>query len=388
MNKMKPLLSCIIMSIILFPSRVIFAEASSLPPILRNSYAGLSAGYGNFYYNNQYVNPGYHVNRFHNAQGSINFLIGHYFNPYLAVQINLVRPVYWIQADINKNDKPTISTSVFSAALQPTYPITDKTNINASVGYSYRSRHGITDGNKDIVNNNSDSSFLVGAGVHHIFGQHFLSGIMAQYTFSTKTMPPSFYVGAIGAYYFNSLQPMPNTEHNSDSFFFPKQELALSLYNRKIANVEYPSKIPLFWEGKVKLQNGLSLSYRRSIYHSDQLFSLEWGANFQSMRSQQNNTGLYAISLFPSFRFWFWRTPKANLYFSYTVAGPTYISKNKVNGTQTGKHFTFFDAITLGLIYNKHIDFGLEMAHYSNGNLFPQNPGFCIPLSLHIGYVF
>ncbi len=260
--------------------------------------------------------------------------------------------------------------------------------MNAAIGYSYRSRHGIRKDDEFVVDNHSGGSLLVGAGLHHLIGKHFLTGLMAQYSFSTDKMPYSFYVGGMAAYYFNSAASQPGDTDAEESVFFPKQELALSLYNRDVVNVEYPRRIPFFWAGGVKLQHGFSLSYRRAFYHSQRHFSLEWGANAQSMTSQKNNTDLYALSLFSSLRYWFLRTTNTDAYFSYTLAGPTYISRNQVDDKATGKHFTFFDAITLGVIYQHHLDLGLEMAHYSNGNLFPENPGFCIPLSLRIGYVF
>ena len=121
-EKNRALLQCGLLATMVALCCSVAASSSALPPVLAHSYAGISAGYGNFGYSNAYVEPGYHVNRFHNDQGSVNFLIGHYFNPYFSAQINLTRPVYWIQADIDQKSKPTIWTSVFSLALQPTYP--------------------------------------------------------------------------------------------------------------------------------------------------------------------------------------------------------------------------------------------------------------------------
>jgi hypothetical protein len=183
---------------------------------------------------------------------------------------------------------------------------------------------------------------------------------------------------------------MMATSDTEPTPFFANHELGLSLYDRNVLNIEYPKKLPLFWEGQVKLQHGMELSYRKQWYHSKKRVSLDWGINLAAMRSRTDRQSLFAVSLFPSIRIWLFRYHSAQSYFSYTVAGPSYISKDFVDNTKTGRHFTFYDALNLGFIFGeKHnIDIGLEMAHYSNGNLFSQNPGFCVPLSLHLGYLF
>jgi hypothetical protein len=72
------------------------------------------------------------------------------------------------------------------------------------------------------------------------------------------------------------------------------------------------------------------------------------------------------------------------------VAGPTYISKVLIDGEETGRHFTFQDVMGIGIFAGekKNINAGIRIAHYSNGNLFPQNNGVMIPLSFSLGYAF
>jgi hypothetical protein len=56
---------------------------------------------------------------------------------------------------------------------------------------------------------------------------------------------------------------------------------------------------------------------------------------------------------------------------------------------QTGKHFTFHDFMGIGTYagLKRNIYAGLRIAHYSNGNIFPQNDGVMIPLTFNLGYV-
>ncbi|HKH63798.1 MAG TPA: acyloxyacyl hydrolase, partial [Flavitalea sp.] len=96
------------------------------------------------------------------------------------------------------------------------------------------------------------------------------------------------------------------------------------------------------------------------------------------------------LSVFPLFRFTFIRTRPADLYFYYSVAGPTFISKTKIDDVNTGKHFTFQDLMGLGIFSgkNRNINAEVRIGHYSNGNIFPYNEGVKVPLTFNLGYAF
>ena len=55
------------------------------------------------------------------------------------------------------------------------------------------------------------------------------------------------------------------------------------------------------------------------------------------------------LSAFPLFRFTFLRTKPADVYFYYSVAGPTFISKHVIDSIDTGKRFTFQDLMGMGV---------------------------------------
>ena len=97
-----------------------------------------------------------------------------------------------------------------------------------------------------------------------------------------------------------------------------------------------------------------------------------------------------AISTYPVLRFTALRTKPVDLYFDYSVAGPTFITRTNIDGRDTGRHFTFQDFMGVGLFTNQTRRFNAEVriAHYSNGNLFPRNPGVTVPLGFNIGYTF
>ena len=77
-------------------------------------------------------------------------------------------------------------------------------------------------------------------------------------------------------------------------------------------------------------------------------------------------------------------------YFFYTLGGPAFISRSLLDGIDTGKRFTFYDAIGLGAFLGVERRFNAEVkvAHYSNGNIFPENAGVKIPLTFCLGFCF
>ncbi|HWJ25865.1 MAG TPA: acyloxyacyl hydrolase, partial [Flavisolibacter sp.] len=78
------------------------------------------------------------------------------------------------------------------------------------------------------------------------------------------------------------------------------------------------------------------------------------------------------------------------LYFNYSVAGPSYISKVVIDSSETGKHFTFQDFMGMGIFAgkNRHLNAEIKIQHYSNGNIFPRNAGVKVPLTFNLGYAF
>jgi len=97
------------------------------------------------------------------------------------------------------------------------------------------------------------------------------------------------------------------------------------------------------------------------------------------------------VSLYPQLRFMLVRTSRADLFVTYSVAGPTFISRKVIDGQETGLHrFTFQDGLGLGVYFgrDKHGMFGIKLGHYSNGNLVGGNPGIAVPIAFELGYAF
>jgi hypothetical protein len=61
-----------------------------------------------------------------------------------------------------------------------------------------------------------------------------------------------------------------------------------------------------------------------------------------------------------------------------------------IDGQNTGTRFTFQDSMGTGVFIGtrRRLAAGVDIAHYSNGNLFGRNPGVTVPLHFSLGYAF
>ena len=149
--------------------------------------------------------------------------------------------------------------------------------------------------------------------------------------------------------------------------------------------------IPIFWGGHVSVHRGFTARYERNLFHTRSLFAFDLGTSVSDWRT----AGTASISSRPrSIRFSdssCFERAAADFHVLYSVAGPTYISTEALDGLDIGTtRFTFQDLIGSGCLAGKqrNMAIGLGLTHYSNGNLFPVNAGVAIPLTFSLGYAF
>jgi Lipid A 3-O-deacylase (PagL) len=95
--------------------------------------------------------------------------------------------------------------------------------------------------------------------------------------------------------------------------------------------------------------------------------------------------------VYPIVKYALIRADAADLQVSYSLAGPTILSSDVLDGVPTGTNrFIFQDLIGIAVCTGRarNVLVGLGLGHYSNGNLLPINPGINIPLTLTVGYAF
>ena len=180
---------------------------------------------------------------------------------------------------------------------------------------------------------------------------------------------------------------------NSDQLF-PHQLIqfgfATNTFGYGVNDFFSEGKIPVFWGGNAHVENGVTMQYQQNIFHGKKIFSLDWGSTFGYWKSQVNQQEFITVSVFPLFRFNLLHTKPFDFYFNYSLAGPSLISGIKIDNYETGPMFTFQDYMGIGFFIGQErkLNTEIRIAHYSNGNLFPQNEGFKIPLTFNLGYTF
>jgi hypothetical protein len=157
-----------------------------------------------------------------------------------------------------------------------------------------------------------------------------------------------------------------------------------------VNNAVSKGPIPIFWGGEAHLKQGVSINYQRNIFHAKKVFAFDWGITAGWWKSRDNSDEFFSFSLYPLLRFMTVRTKPLDLFFEYSVAGPSFISKTVIDNKETGKRFTFQDFMGMGIVAgkNRNINAGIRIAHFSNGNIYPQNDGVKVPLTFSIGYAF
>ena len=186
---------------------------------------------------------------------------------------------------------------------------------------------------------------------------------------------------------------------SESNYFFPKRTLQISYGASKFgffaneffsmsANIGKTEGIgiPVFWLGEVKAKQAFMVSYQQTAFHTEKLFSLDWGVSLTAFETL-NKSMVYAVSIFPMLRFYLYRANSFDGYVNYSIIGPTLLSKKNIDGYKTGPNITYQDFMGIGAYFGKKRNYNVELRimHYSNGNIFPENDGVDIPLMLTIG---
>jgi hypothetical protein len=398
-------------------------ERAQLPLALRNAYFGVSVGSINYDFDaNQFQAPaGYkfdHVIVNHAAVRIV--LYGYEFNKYLSAQLTYMRPVSWVFYHYYKDYNTTNQTfnrssvwmSIGGLTLRPQLPINKHFSLNGEIGLGIVTRHGFdAEDNTTLVSDALYPTILLGGGINYHINDSWRLMLSLAYTpkeISVKQPANSFI--ALGFNY--KLLPVSTKKlevASKTDYIHPKQWVQIGYSSNMLGYGVNNTleKASLFWGGDVEVYQGLTLNYQRNVYHAAKVFALDWGisaSNWQTKGigrglSNPNKESFFTLSIYPVLRFNFLHTKPLDMYFYYSVAGPTYISKtdfkvqtrdNKEETALTGKHFTFQDNIGLGTFFGskRNMNAEIKIGHYSNGNVFPDNAAVKIPLSINIGYTF
>jgi len=369
------------------------------PRFLSKSFIGVNMGYINYPFSALQMEPGFKVESIRVPHLAVQvLLLGHHFNKYLSAQISYMRPVKWIEYKNVNGDQytHTVWMNVAGFTVKASLPVMKRFSISGEGGLSIITRKGFKLGDIPVVLDANYASVLLGAGIQYHLNNKWDLKISAAYSppHTNSKQPYTVFYSTGFNYTMRTLSPDRVEKNSTTGFKFPRNLIQLGYstnhYSYGVNDFVSKGAIPIFWGGDAEVEQGVSLQYQRNIFHGRKLFSLDWGTNLSFWKSRKNKNQFYTLSVFPLFRFSFLRTKPADLYFYYSVAGPTFISRTTIDSVDTGKRFTFQDLMGLGTFAgkNRQLNAEVRIGHYSNGNIFPYNGGVKIPLTFNLGYTF
>lgn len=367
------------------------------PPWLSRSFVELNVGLVDTLFDKTHPKSGYRAASLTTPSLGVRLTLGHSFNKYFSAQLAYIRPARWAAyTDINGDaERHTVWMNIGTITVRATAPLNDRLSIFGESGLGIVTRHGFKVGGQNVVEDANYATLFLGGGIRYRLSDRWsaLASVGHVPPNEKFRQPRTLMVTGGLAFNVRPLSAGKVAENRASGAMFPRNLIQVGYTTKGFGtgvNQFLAQNAHIFWSGNVEVADGITLRYHRNIFHTKTLFSLDWGTSVGQWRSAKDKASFTTISVFPEFRFTFLRFKSADVYLNYSLAGPTFISKTLIDGHDTGRRFTFQDFMGLGFHAGKQRRFNLEIgiAHYSNGNLFPQNAGVKIPLTLSVGFTF
>ena len=368
------------------------------PRLLQNSYISINVGAIDQPFSQAQLEPGFRAAAIEVPRVDVRvMLIGHEFNRFISAQASYMRPLNYVSyANVREGDvdRHHVRVNFGAVTLKARIPVGRRWSAYGESGLGFTSRTGFNVGESAVVTDAHYASLLLGGGAEYQLTRSW--DLTGGVTFSpargeVRQPHTTFFSG--GFRY--TVRPLPadRVKANRDGgFIFPRHTLQVEYSSGTGYGVNdfVSRKVPIFWGGHAKVDFGIAPHYERNVFHTRKVFGLDVGASAGFYRTRQNGDRFFTMSVYPLFRFTFLRARLADMYFAYSLAGPTYISRVILDDLNTGRHFTFQDFMGIGWFAgaNRNLNIGIKINHYSNGNIFTQNAGVKIPLTFSLGYAF
>jgi hypothetical protein len=369
------------------------------PPFLANSYFAINVGrMGNLFSQDQ-LEPGFQAGSIDIPRLAVRVdLFGHRFTDHLSAQVTYMRPARFVTYHNINGDAASsyqVSTAFAGITLVGDVPLNASVSAYGEGGYGITSRSGFEVNGTTALPSAHYTAGLLGAGLAYHATPSTDLVLGATYSPGRKSFDqPSTRLFTAGVRY--QMRPLPDAEVEDNrlaGFAFPANVVRLgyttNLLGYSVNNV-FSQTIPIFWGGNVETMGGFTLDYQRNVFHTRKWFAFDLGASASYWTSNGNQEIFRTLSAYPLFRFFLARIEPADLYFGYSLAGPTYLSRTIIDGRDTGENFTFQDFIGLGAFLGKarRLNAEIGIKHYSNGNIFTTNASIKVPLTLSLGLTF
>ncbi|MBS1761109.1 MAG: acyloxyacyl hydrolase [Bacteroidetes bacterium] len=406
MNKNRLQLLCLLF--LVMPITVLNAQDDSVisnkrlqyPPGLINGNFGVSIGNLHYNFNEQQLEPGFSVASVHVPPIGVRVnLMGFRFNKNLSANIHYLRPVGWVEyKNVNgDNTTHTVWMNIVGLTLQDQIPFTDRMSWYGEAGLGIVTRKGFKVNNQWAVKNTSFATTFLETGLRYRVNQKWdlIAGVSYTPKNKNEKQPASYFYSAGFTYNMRPLAKEKIDEKKKAGYKFPKNTIQLGVSTNGLGYgvnnfASEKSPIPFFWGGDVEVRSGVAIHYHRNIFHAKKVFSFDWGVSAGVWQTRKQRENFFTLSVFPVLRFNVVHTKKADGYFFYSIAGPTFISKNILDNELTGRHFTFQDILGIGTFIgkNRKVNAEINIGHFSNGNIYPYNGGVKLPLTFCLGYTF
>ncbi len=368
-------------------------------PAMKNTFFGVNIGSINYPFSTRQLQPGNTVGSVKVPHTAVRLvLVGHEFNKNIAAQITYMRPVKWVEyRDVNNtNQTLTVWMNVAGLTVSGKLSLSKKIALNTEAGLGLIMRRGFNMYDRPVVKSASYATGLFGASLQYKLNHKWDLQVGTTYSpANDKELQPATVFHSAGFHYtLRELTAERVDVVKKAGYHFPKQIMSVAYATNGLGygtnNFVSKGVIPIFWGGEVRARHGLLLNYQHNLFHSRKVFSLDWGLQAGFWKTDGTGTNFFTLSAYPMMRFHTIRSKKTDFYLEYSVAGPSFISKTKMDGLDTGEKFTFLDQMGMGVFTgkNKNLNLGLRIAHFSNGNLFPNNDGVMVPLTFSLGYSF
>lgn len=368
------------------------------PPFLANSFFTVDVGRIGYVFSGDQLEPGFKVAKVDVPGLAVRVdLFGHKFTRNLSVQATYMRPAQYVAyTDINGDGQTNrVSTAYAGLTLAFDFPLTSRVSGYLEGGGGFTSRSGIVINGQTVLKEAHYAAGLLGGGLIYHATPKFDFMLGATYSPGRKSLTqPSTRLYTAGIRYHMRPLPAATVEENRRSgFVFPENVARIGFTTNAFTyglNNFFSKQLPIFWGGNVETKVGATLDYQRNVFHTKERFAFDLGISMSVWRSNGEAQNFGTLSFYPMFRYFLFRTSPADVYFNYSLAGPTFITHTVIDGLDTGEHFTFQDFMGVGIFFDKGRNLNAELGikHFSNGNIFTKNGSIKIPLTLTLGLAF
>jgi len=373
-------------------------ERTQYPIGLRNAYFGVNIGYINYPFSSAQLEPGYEVGSILIPNTALRFVLsGPPMGKYFSARITYMMPVRWIYySNINGDETDhSVWMNIAGLTLEGRIPVTQKISVTAEAGIGIITRIGFNIEDEVVVTNANYATGLFGGALQYHLNRNWDLQLSTAWSPENKkyNQPYTFFLGAGFNYHLCPLSPEKLERNASGGFIFPLHFImagySTNVLGYGVNDLVANDYFPIFWGGTVKVRQGFTFSYQRNVFHGRKVFAFDLSGSTGFWQTTDNKEWFFTVSLNPIFRFYALHSKSLDLFFEYSLAGPTFISKAVLDDVETGEKFTFHDFMGIGTFAGKQkkLYAGIRIAHFSNGNLFPHNAGVMVPLTFNLGYV-